>query len=246
MKTLKRVILDEGKNAKKRRAALAAKIQNRGGPRNEREDNIVLRQDAREYGVKPNAPDFRDKKDFVGRFRPTEGEYKRTVQSGKTAQQRQSERVRDDEDAYSTGRVADRQSVRRTGRASLKRARARVAAQAKRTRTNQPPRKRDDRVERVGPSGRKDPEQENSNTAYPLTAARVFMFEAGKPKANDPYQLPPGASRAARMASLARRAGLRRKHNLAARLRGYDSAAHEEESGRDHDDARGIQQVARP
>lgn len=178
MKTLRRVILDESKNAKKQRAALAAKIQKRGGPRNEREDDIVLRQDARKYGVKPNASDLED--DFVGRFRPTTGEYKRTVQSGQTAQQRQSARVEDDRNAYSTGRVADRQSVRRTGKASLERAKARVADEAERTRTNQPPRKRDDKVKRVGPSGRKDPEQENSNTAYPLTAGRVFMFERTK------------------------------------------------------------------
>lgn len=87
---------------------------------------------------------------------------------------------------------------------------------------------------------------ENTNTAYPLTAGRVFMFEVEKPKANDPYQLTPEALRAARRARLAARAGRRGNDDLEARLQGYDSAEHRKRSGRDHDDARGIQQVALP
>ena len=66
MKILRRVIL-ESKNAKRRRAELANKIDQSGGPKNAAEADIVSRENARQEGLAGNIAAGRRAKRQVGR-----------------------------------------------------------------------------------------------------------------------------------------------------------------------------------
>lgn len=170
MKTLRRVILEAKRNSSGRKAQAEY-------ARKHPDSDVAKRVAARAHGAKPDSAGL--EKDFIGRFKPKEGQHARHQQTGMTAQERATNRGVEDTASYKTGRVKARQTIRRGGK---------IAAPTKqelddltsRTRANEPPRGRGDKVKKVGPSGRKDAKPENSNTAYPLTADRVFMFERTK------------------------------------------------------------------
>ena len=158
MKTLTRVVLETKRNSSGRRAQAEY-------ARNNPDSDVAKRVAARAHGAKPKSAGL--EKDFIGRFKPKEGQHARHMQTGQTASQRQTSREIKDYAENKPGRIKDRQNVRR-GQEVDPPSEQELDNHIKRGRANKPPRRRGDKVVRGGVY---------DNTAYPLTANRVFMFE---------------------------------------------------------------------
>jgi len=182
MKTLRKVILEAKRNSSGRKAQ--AKYARRHP-----NSDVAKRVAARAHGAKPNSAGLEN--DFIGRFKPKEGQHARHMQTGQTASQRQASREIEDYVVTKPGRIKDRQSVRR-GQKVDPPSEHELDSHIKRGRANKPPRRRGDKVVRGGVY---------DNTAYPLTANRVFMFEARRKNTVGAQQRQTIGREAARMIS---------------------------------------------
>lgn len=187
MKILTRVVLEAKRNSSGRRAQAeyAKKHPN---------SDVAKRVAARAYGAKPNSAGLEN--DFIGRFKPKEGQHARHMQTGMTAKERATDRGAKDTALYKTGRVKARQIVRRGGKIPSPTGEE-LDNLVSRTRANQPPAGRGHKVKRVGPSGN---EKTNEGTAIrSLKYLRIDEISAEK------YDAMSGKERSDYAANVARR-----------------------------------------